>query len=1021
MISSEYIFLHEFLLSSQVRQNHNKICFLNRINFQGQRVSFRPGWSYDSSTSPVVIVAGFLTDLTGIYIQFDVDTNLAGNGDGVSFPAVNCFENSDELFGVGAYLLWRTTDVVYALFGPGANMTGASVTTESMMQIQVNSIALAQNQWQYAEGMFMLEPPSVSQIGRSISAITAPADVDGYETFAYVDGSSSGKYGGRWMSFAWGLRAEKCIDLLCINRLSVLENNNVWILPAQNQAFQSNASSIQNIKSLLLVGVAFSEQDYSSLLRLFSGNVIVWSLQTSNFFTNAFSCNQSCRYSNNFHGFTSVLYNADCCASLSSFATASTKIRCVQGPKITIYSPSFVSVSTEFPLSIASQITLPCCSLIQSCDNMVTCLPLMSVEWTVDQIVLQSFNVSRFNFWQQREAQTLGLDNSNYQRWAPGALPFTQVGVIDFPPFFFDCERYYRISLSVQMIMDNTVNETRTASFILYVSPQVPSGVISIQGFNSSLMTSFTFNTFDTFLKVNGLFEGLGTLPTDDDIFYNWTCLEFPADETNTVSDQEPPTDLKYTTVFRYWEDDKGMTNTPFFQNKVKESSTVPFTYCDSFNRSAGDSELLVSTGPLDSSKVYMYVLEVKLLSPRNTQDSPPPLYASRMGFTFLKSYGNDLIEYSNTGLAVQINIAAMYNTNPYKVVPGQNLAITGSVDSRSLASKPFLPRLDGSPGCTNCFFLWQELSKQYLFDNPVVQFQGIPGPVYLSIPASAVTGDNLFLVRLTLLEVRDVLTVKGYADLYLSVNAPPRGGHIEVSPSFGFAIETYFNLSALRWDDSSEDLPLQYAFSYQYNSNNDPVFLSDYVLFPTRFELFPLPSSLSTAVPCGENIFDLPCAVATVIVNVKDVWGGVSQSSVNVQVYLNSTFSCTYTNICNLFNAARQNGFLSLNMNDMINGFENILALLDEPQTISDMHLVKASEQTNCPTSASFYRSFILNTTLQFLQFQNGSLVPRSPVIITKITFIMTACLTGLSIDQETFDSLQSAITVFYILIVLI
>ena len=989
-----------------------------RINFQGQRVSFSPGWSYDSTTNPVVLVAGFLDDMTGVYIQFDVDTNLAGNGDGVTFPAVNCFENADLLFGVGAFLLWRTADVVYATFGPGANMTGASVTTDSLIQIQVNSIALASNQYLYAEGMFMLEQPSLKKIGRTSAVLIAPADVDGFETTAYVDGSSSGKYGGRWMSFMWGLRAEKCIDIQCMHRLSVIESDNVWVLPAQDLSYQSNVSSILDIRSILLNGVSGSEPGYTSLLRLFSGNVVTWTLQTANFLTNAINCNNTCRYSvNEFHGFSSHLYSADCCTSISTFATAETRLRSVLGPKITIHAPSFISIDSNFALSLAADINFPCCDLIQRCNDLQTCLSTVSIQWTVDQLALQSVDF-KYSFWQQREAYARSTDNLDAHLWNFDSIPYTstRAGIMAFPQNFFEGERYYRISINIKMNVNNVLNETRTAAILLYVRPQIPVGMIHIAGFNQSLMTSLTLDKDVSLIHIAGQWDGLNSFPSDDSIVFNWTCIEFPVDETNTVGAQGTPTDLKYTSSFRYWEDDAGMTNTPFFDNKMSYLSTLPYSSCGVINVSASNTEFSIAVDSLDSSKIYMYKHKLLVQSPRSTEDVPVPFYAARMGFTFLRTYGADQVGFSSKGRSLHINISPMYTNNPYKVTAGRNLAITGSIDPQSLASFPFLKRLDGKPGCGTCYFLWQDLSKQYIFGNSVTEFEGIPSSVYISIPTGAMSGDNLFLVRLSVLEVKDVLTVKGYADLYLSVNAPPSGGHIQVSPTSGFAFQSAFNFSALQWDDSPEDLPLQYAFSYRYYANEDSTVLRDFELSPSTTETIPLASSTAADIPCiSSSSVGLSCSVATVIVDVRDVWGGKAQSSVQVQLFLNQTYVYTYAYMCNVYNIARQKGFLSGNMNSMLNEFQNILTIIGEPGTISALQAAKAAGLTTCPTSPDMYRSFILNTTLQYLQYQNGTLVPKSPNILTRVMSILTNCLVGVSVDQQAFDSLQKALAVSF------
>ena len=52
-----------------------------------------------------------------------------------------------------------------------------------------------------------------------------------------------------------------------------------------------------------------------------------------------------------------------------------------------------------------------------------------------------------------------------------------------------------------------------------------------------------------------------------------------------------------------------------------------------------------------------------------------------------------------------------------------------------------------------------------------------------------------------------------GFATLDLTVNAPPFGGTLEVSPPSGLVLNTTFELTAAGWVDDADDLPLMYTY----------------------------------------------------------------------------------------------------------------------------------------------------------------------------------------------------------------
>ena len=88
-----------------------------------------------------------------------------------------------------------------------------------------------------------------------------------------VHGSLSSISGGRALKYTWGLRASKCIDMMCLNSVVMDEKQQIWLLPAQRTLHQSDSAEI-NVENSLAVG----------FLELVTVNQFTWMLQTSNFF-----------------------------------------------------------------------------------------------------------------------------------------------------------------------------------------------------------------------------------------------------------------------------------------------------------------------------------------------------------------------------------------------------------------------------------------------------------------------------------------------------------------------------------------------------------------------------------------------------------------------------------------------------------------------------------------------------------------------------------------------------------------
>ncbi|CAM9247691.1 unnamed protein product, partial [Ectocarpus sp. 12 AP-2014] len=82
-----------------------------------------------------------------------------------------------------------------------------------------------------------------------------------------------------------------------------------------------------------------------------------------------------------------------------------------------------------------------------------------------------------------------------------------------------------------------------------------------------------------------------------------------------------------------------------------------------------------------------------------------------------------------------------------------------------------------------------------------------------LVIPRGVLTGGSTYTFRLSATGVASQAT--GFADMTLTINAAPTGGHVEASPRAGVVAVDTFVLESLDWTDEVDDLPLLFSFSY--------------------------------------------------------------------------------------------------------------------------------------------------------------------------------------------------------------
>ena len=111
----------------------------------------------------------------------------------------------------------------------------------------------------------------------------------------------------------------------------------------------------------------------------------------------------------------------------------------------------------------------------------------------------------------------------------------------------------------------------------------------------------------------------------------------------------------------------------------------------------------------------------------------------------------------------------------------------------------------------SSLLFQWSTVSG----DVDLTKIQHLESPTSrepsLVIKPSILTAGQQYTVRLSVTEGG----VSGYAQVTFTMDNPPSGGILEVSPSEGTSLDTVFRLSAVSWQADPETLPLTYAFEY--------------------------------------------------------------------------------------------------------------------------------------------------------------------------------------------------------------
>jgi hypothetical protein len=233
----------------------------------GQRVSMGT-WAFNGDQSPVVDGAKFMHDGSCIIIQTDLDTNK-GRSIGGTVNASTSFLYSDLLFGENAELTYPLPNRLMVCMG-----YGATCTTNSFYNFRPAALGARWNSFRFLEGTFVLNDVANDRKPRPGAHIIAPG-TSAMCTRIRVNGGGSYYSGGRALDYRWGMRASKCIDVNCLNSVTMNEQEHLWLLPAQRSLYYTKSAEFDAESALT---------GNPNTLDLASVNRLTWLLQTTNFF-----------------------------------------------------------------------------------------------------------------------------------------------------------------------------------------------------------------------------------------------------------------------------------------------------------------------------------------------------------------------------------------------------------------------------------------------------------------------------------------------------------------------------------------------------------------------------------------------------------------------------------------------------------------------------------------------------------------------------------------------------------------
>ena len=501
---------------------------------------------------------------------------------------------------------------------------------------------------------------------------------------------------------------------------------------------------------------------------------------------------------------------------------------------------------------------------------------------------------------------------------------------------------YYEATVDVEMSNAKKTNlkQNGSDSSLIFIKAPAPSLKILIAeqrkdglvyphldgSFVTLLGIGFNKPTFPVRISLSAESLELGLIPDSAHITYMWNCRKWPS-----------------STPLEYWRKDTDITAPDdrvvekcFFNNSVADGGPFPVS------QEARDASFPCCNRPdffaLSVELEDRYTFEFNLtMHVHYATDPEQDVVDEFRGFRRISvrrqdSESNDFFLFGRT---IEANLRKTESDRnvvipPDKLRPGEMLVLESTIPRESVqraletwAGKCEHPVRRGQPGCR---IELTELAQGMDLTNPLISESHVVIPVFdypdlmhFAIQPEMMAPGVRYLFRITVktLELSlqgDVWRERGFSELMLEVNLPPRNGALLTSPRSGKAFLTEFTLEASRVEDSKEDLPLRYSFYYGIGNSTSYVYISPRGQNPFFMAKFPLLERNAAEAPCSTDDA-LPggiCAVLTVYVSAIDAYGAHAEFSAQIMVTLVKEEAVKYEVLADLFDDSRRQAFLS-------------------------------------------------------------------------------------------------------------
>eukprot|EP01032_Pedospumella_encystans_P007530 gene7530-9027_t len=151
--------------------------------------------------------------------------------------------------------------------------------------------------------------------------------------------------------------------------------------------------------------------------------------------------------------------------------------------------------------------------------------------------------------------------------------------------------------------------------------------------------------------------------------------------------------------------------------------------------------------------------------------------------------------------------LTSINNENVVKIDPRTRLVLSGFITGGYALDASWTASIDGAP---LTFEASCPLSQRFTASE-VQNTLAYP----LSIPGNTFVGGTVVSFRLLAYQSGTAGSFSSYSDVTISMNAPPSGGVLSVTPPSGIALNTSFLSMATSWNDEPGDYPLSYEYTY--------------------------------------------------------------------------------------------------------------------------------------------------------------------------------------------------------------